>query len=117
VDWGGGAFWDRDSVFRAEHFDVLPDNPFTHDMKRFIKTDLGRANQLGDGAPLVWLFQPQCWTGVEIRRAEFQDSAMRYAPVPAGETGDVLVIPKHATDLQASREEFFRALTDPKLFP
>lgn len=117
VDWGGGQFWDRDSVFRAEHFEVLPDNPFTEDMKRFIKTNLGRANQLGDGAPLVWLFQPKCWTGVEIRRAEFEGRALVFRPVPDGGTGDVLVIPKATTDLKGSREEFFRVLTNPKLFP
>jgi len=117
VDWGGGQFWDRDSVFRAEHFTVLPDNPFTRDMNRFIKTELGRANQLGDGAPLVWLFQPSCWTGGEVRQAEFVGGAMKYLSVKAGEGGDVLVVPKAATDLKACREEFFRVLTDPQLFP
>jgi hypothetical protein len=117
VDWGGGAFWDKDSVFRAEHFDPLPDNPFTRDMKRFIRTDLGRANQLGDGAPLVWLWAPRCWTDAEARRADFQGTTMRYTPVPPGEKGDVLIIPKTATDLAASRAEFFRVLTTPGLFP
>ena len=116
VDWGGGQFWDRDSVFTARDFDVLPDNPFTLDMKRFIKTDLGRANQLGDGAPLVWLWQPRCWTGAEVRRAEFHGTTMRYVPVPQDETGDVLVIPKAATDLNASREEFFRVLKNPAVY-
>jgi hypothetical protein len=116
VDWGGGQFWDKDSVFTAEDFEGLRDNPFTRDMKRFIKTDLGRANQLGDGAPLVWLFQPKCWTGAEVRRAELQGRTMRYAPVRAGETGDVLVIPKATTDLKASREEFFRVLTNPGVY-
>jgi len=117
VDWGGGDFWDRDSVFKAENFDVLPDNPFTTDMKRFIRTDLGRANQLGDGAALVWLFQPKCWTGAEVRMATFQGSTIRFDDVPQGEAGDVLLIPKRATDLVASREEFFRVLTAPGLFP
>lgn len=116
VDWGGGQFWDRDSVFRAEHFAGLPDNPFTADMKRFIKTDLGRANQLGDGAPLVWLFQPKCWTGGEARRAEFEGRALVFRPMPPGGTGDVLVIPKASTDLNVSRAEFFRVMTDPGLF-
>ena len=41
VDWGGGEFWDKDSVFRPEFFEALPDNAFTIDMKRFIRTDLG----------------------------------------------------------------------------
>ncbi len=117
VDWGGGQFWDKDSVFTAKDFDVLPDNSFTLDMKRFIQTDLGRANQLGDGAPLVWLFQPGCWTGAEVRRAEFHGTTLRYVPVPPGGAGDVLVIPKATTDLGASRDEFFRVMTNPKLFP
>jgi hypothetical protein len=30
--------------------------------------------------------------------------------------GDVLVIPKAATDLRASREEFFRVLTNPAVY-
>ena len=85
-------------------------------LKRFIKMDLGRANQLGDGAPLVWLFQPNCWTGAEVHRAEFQGATMRYVPVPAGGTGDVLVIPKAATALPACREEFFRVLRDPMVY-
>jgi hypothetical protein len=34
-----------------------------------------------------------------------------------GDTGDVLVIPKVATDLKTSRDEFFRIMTNPKLFP
>jgi len=116
VDWGGGEFWDKDSVFRAEHFDGLPDNPFTLDMKRFIRTDLGRANQLGDGAPLVWLWQPRCWTGVDVYRAEFEGRALVFRPVPTGELGDVLVIPKTFTDLRASREEFFRVMTNPAVY-
>jgi hypothetical protein len=117
VDWGGGQFWDRDSVFTADHFKVLPDNPFTEDMKRFIRTNLGRANQLGDGAPLVWLYHPKCWTDAVIRRAEFRGRSLEFVPVPGDGIGDVLVIPKAATDLQASREEFFRVLTQPDLYP
>jgi len=116
VDWGGGEFWDKDSVFTAQDFERLPDNPFTRDMKRLIETDLGRANQLGDGAPLVWLFQPKCWTGAEIRKAEFSGTTMHYTQVRPGESGDVLVIPKSATDLQACRFEFFRVLSDPEVY-
>jgi len=117
VDWAGGQFWDKDSVFTAKDFDVLPDNPFTLDMKRFIRTDLGRANQLGDGAPLVWLWQPQCWTDAEIRRADFHGTTMSYDAVPPGHVGDVLLIPKAATNLRTCRDEFFRVMTTPGLFP
>ncbi len=116
VDWGGGDFWEKDSVFTREHFDALPDNPFADDMKRFIRTDLGRANQLGDGAPLVWLFQPKCWTGADTREAEFRGGNLTYAAASAGKSGDVLVIPRSETDLDACREEFLRVMLDPRLF-
>jgi hypothetical protein len=116
IDWGGGQFWDRNSVFVAEHFDALPDNPFNADTKRVIRRNLGQVNQLGDGAPLLWLHQPKCWTGVEIRQTEFHGREVQFALVPAGGTGDLLVIPKAATDMKANREEFFRVLTNPDLY-
>jgi len=65
---------------------------------------------------LVWLDQAKCSTGAETRRAEFEGRALVFRPVPGGDTGDVLVIPKANSDLKTSREEFFRLLTDPKLF-
>jgi hypothetical protein len=120
VDWGGGAFWDRDSVFRPADFDPLPDNPMTREMKRFIRTDLGRANQLGDGAPLVWLFQPSCWRRAEPRRAVYVEGTYPFVgfdPVSDPQQADLLVIPKDATDIPACRQEFLRVLMDPQLFP
>jgi hypothetical protein len=46
-----------------------------------------------------------CWSGWIKRNAG-----------PERRPGDVLVIPKVATDLKTSREEFFRIMTNPKLF-
>ncbi len=116
VEWATRSFWDKDSVFTAPHFDVLPDNPFTQDMKRFIRTDLGRANQLGDGAPLVWLYSPKCWKGAKVRKAVWRGPATDFVEIGDGETGDALDIPKNLTDLEECRREFFRVLTDPDLF-
>ena len=116
IDWGGGQFWDKDSVFRAEHFNSLPDNPCTADMKRLIRTNLGRANQLGDGAPLVWLFDPKCWTGAALKKATFNGETMKYQNAATHEEGDVLVIPKSKNNLTASRTEFFRVLKTQNLF-
>lgn len=116
VDWGGGAFWDRDSVFQPADFDDLPDNPMTREMKRLMRSDLGRANQLGDGAPLVWLFQPACWSGAERRRATFRDGVVVFEPVLRGQPADLLIIPKPATRLEICRQEFFRVLREPSLF-
>lgn len=53
-------------------------------MRRFIRTELGRANQPGDGAPLVWLWAPRFWTGAEVRRAVFQGRALVVRPVSPG---------------------------------
>lgn len=117
VDWGGGDFWDKDSVFKAEDFHSLPDNSFTSEMKDFIKTDLGRANQLGDGAPLVWLSNHACWKNAEYRSAVWNGSSVQFNQLKSGESPDLIVIPKSATDLVASRNEFFRVLGHPELFP
>jgi len=65
---------------------------------------------------LVWLDQAKCSTGAETRRAEFEGRALVFRPVPGGDTGDVLVFPKVATDLKTSRDEFFRIMTNPELF-
>lgn len=116
VDWGGGSFWDKNSVFTAKDFAALPKNPFCDDMRRLIASNLGQANQLGDGAPLVWLFNPKCWTGAEVHRAEYGGNSTRFIRAKNSERGDVLVIPKSATDLKESREEFFRVLGDARLF-
>lgn len=117
VDWGAGAFWDRDSVFTAPDFASLPSNPFCDDLRRLIASDLGRDNQLGDGAPLVWLWDPRCWRGAEERHAHWNGRSVEFVPTGPGRPADVLCIPKPATDLRVSREEYFRVLRRPDLFP
>ncbi|MCB1210844.1 MAG: glycoside hydrolase family 140 protein, partial [Verrucomicrobiales bacterium] len=86
------------------------------DMRRLIRSNLGESNQLGDGAPLVWLFNPKCWTDVEIHHADFKGKAVEFSPAKPGETGDVLVIPKAKTNLKECAAEFFGVLRDPALF-
>jgi hypothetical protein len=120
VDWGGGAFWDRNSVFRPGDFDSLPDNPLTIHLKQLLRSDLGQINQLGDGAPLVWLYRHSCWQRAEPRRAVYVQGTYPFVgfdPVSNPQQADLLVIPKEATDLQACREEFLGVLRDPGLFP
>jgi hypothetical protein len=116
VEWATGQFWDKNSVFHSSHFEVLPHNPFCDDMRRLIASDLGQANQLGDGAPLVWLWRHNCWTGVRLRHAVWGDNSVRFDTVDQQTEADVLEIPKSSTDLEACRAEFFRVLTDPSLF-
>lgn len=113
VEWAVGSFWDKNSVLKPDHFEVLPANPMCDALKQFIRTDLGQANQLGDGAPLVWMFRNSCWKGARERRAVYKHPAVVYEP---GELADVLDIPKDQTDLAAMREEFFRVLADPRVY-
>jgi hypothetical protein len=116
VEWATRSFWDRDSVLRAEHFEDLPKNPLTDEMRRFIRTDLGRANQLGDGAPLVWLFDPACWRGARLRKAEWTGRAVEFVEVADRAEADLIDIPKSQTDLDRSRAEFLRAVSDPRAY-
>ena len=116
VDWGAGAFWDRDSVFTAADFAGLPANPFCDDLRRLIASDLGRDNQLGDGAPLVWLWESRCWRGAEERHAHCNGRSVEFVATGPDRPAQVLCIPKTATDLRASRDEYFRVLRRPELF-
>ncbi len=115
VEWATRQFWERGSVFKPGHFENLPDNPFCNEMKRFIATDLGDANQLGDGAPLVWLWDNRCWTGAKSRAAKWTRDVMEL-PEVATDAADVLDIPRANTDLKRSREEFFRAVENPEVY-
>jgi hypothetical protein len=117
VDWATDTFWDKNSVFTAKDFEVLPKNPFCDDMRRLIASDLGQANQLGDGAALVWLWRNDCWTGVKRRRAEWNGHSVQFVEAKPDEAADLLDIPKASTHLRACRDEFFRVLTQPTLFP
>ena len=117
IEWATGTFWDKNSVFSPEHFKDLPANPFCDDMRRLIDSGLGQANQLGDGAPLVWLWRNDCWTGAKRRKAVWTGKFVRFDEVKSGEAADVLDVPKTRTNLKACREEFFRVLGDPSLFP
>ncbi len=113
VEWATGSFWERGSVFRPEHFQGLPDNAFCREMQGFIRSDLGMANQLGDGAPLVWLYDPGCWTGARVREAVWKGKAVEFT---LAAEGDVLDIPRDQTDLERSRAEFFRVLENPRVY-
>ncbi len=113
VEWATKSFWEKGSVFRPVHFANLPDNPFCNEMKGFIRTNLGLANQLGDGAPLVWLYDSKCWTGVRIRKAVWRGKAVDFEE---SKDGDVLDIPRDRTDLERCRKEFFRVVENPKVY-
>lgn len=116
VDWATGSFWDKNSVFTEDDFDALPRNPFCDGMRRLIRSDLGKANQLGDGAALVWLWQHRCWSKAQSRRAVWRDRFVVFEETDDASQADVLEVPKSGTRLEESRDEFFRAFAQPNLF-
>lgn len=113
VDWGMGKFWDRNSVLRPEHFKDIPKSPIGDEMRRFIQTDLGQANQMGDGSATVWFYNNRCWRGVEERGVEYKGPA---TVLPKREPSEVLGIPKEKSDLEEMRKEFFRVMNDPRVY-
>jgi len=117
LGWSGTWVLGQEFRFHSGRLRITPKNPFCDDMRRLIQGNLGQANQLGDGAPLVWLFDPKCWSGVEIHRADFKGKAVEFTLAKQGDTGDVLVISKANTDMKECATEFFRVLRDPALFP
>ena len=112
VEWATRAFWKKNEVFAPRDFQRLPRNPFFDDMRRLIQSNLGQVNQLGDGAPLVWLFDNRCWTGAVNRRAVFDGRATNF---PEGQPADVLSVPRKHTDFRRMRDAFFRVMSDPRL--
>ena len=116
VEWATRTFWVKNSVFTAKDFRKLPKNPFCDDMRRLIKSSLGQANQLGDGAALVWLWRHNCWTGAKRRKTIWRGKYPVFNAIKPREMGDVLEIPRASTNLKACREEFFRVLSDPKVY-
>ncbi len=113
VEWAVSSFWDKNSVLKPEDFEQLPDNPLCQFLEDFIKTDLGQANQMGDGSALVWLYDNACWQGAESLEAFYQDPAAVYKK---GDHKDVLNIPKSKTNLKRMNQEFFRVITNPEVY-
>lgn len=65
VNWARGYFWDKVGPWNVEPFKDLPANPICDFLREYAASDLGKANQWGDGAWLFELFRPGCLTQVE----------------------------------------------------
>lgn len=113
VEWATGDFWDKNSVFQPGDFEVLPDTPLKDELQRFIRTGLGQANQLGDGAVLVWLFNNRCWRGVKERATEFNGRAAEF---PLAPPRDVLDIPKNQSDLDLMKNTYFETMANEEVY-
>jgi hypothetical protein len=92
VNWARGYFWEKVSTWKLERFRDLPKNPINDFLREYSVSNLGKANQWGDGAWLFQLFAPGCLTGVEDY------------------DGRGITVPKDKNNVKAMEEEFFRTM-------
>lgn len=92
VNWAHGYFWDKINTWKPGRFNELPKNPLCDFLREYAASDLGKANQWGDGAWLFQLFAPGCLTQVE-------DYDKRG-----------ITVPRPGNNLEAMEEEFFRTM-------
>lgn len=97
-NWARGYFWEQVGPWRTERFDALPDNPLGRELRRYARSELGKANQWGDGAWPFFLFDPRCLT-------QFADY-----------DGQAITIPRAGTNVARMADEFFSTLTDPRVY-
>ena len=92
VNWARGYFWKEVSVWPESRFQELPKNALGDFLREYAASDLGKANQWGDGAWLFQLFAPGCVTAVEDYR----------------QLG--LTVPRSGTNAKAMADELFRTM-------
>ena len=98
ANWARGYFWGDWSPWRPARFEQLPRNPLGDALRHYANSDLGKANQWGDGAWIFATFVPRCLT-----RARDYD-------------GVAITVPKDGTDVARMEDEFFATLTDPAVY-
>lgn len=98
VNWAKGYFWGEWSRWNPKAFDKLPNNPLGETLKKYARSDLGKANQWGDGAWIFHLFEPRCLTKLEKQ------------------PGFGLTVPRDGTNISMMETEFFKTMTHPKAF-
>ncbi len=98
ANWARGYFWDKLQVWKPDRFKELPHNPLGDLLRTYATGDLAKANQWGDGAWIFYTFDHRCLTQVE----DYDNVA--------------ITIPKQGTQLKAMEEEFFKTMTNPKVY-
>ena len=79
-------------------FEKLPANALGDLLRDYAKSDLGQANQWGDGAWIFYLFDERCIT----QAVDYDKSA--------------ITVPKAGTETQRIAKEFFTTMTDPGVY-
>jgi hypothetical protein len=98
ANWARGYFWDKLQVWNPDRFEELPHNPLGDLLRTYATGGLARANQWGDGAWIFYTFDHRCLTQVE----DYQNAA--------------ITVPKQGTQVKAMEDEFFKAMTNPKVY-
>ncbi|MBW3624289.1 MAG: hypothetical protein KY468_12855 [Armatimonadetes bacterium] len=98
ANWARGYFWGDWSGWNPDRFKALPKNPLGDVMREYAHSDLGKANQWGDGAWIFATFAPR-----SITKAESYDNV-------------AITVPKAGTNVKAMEAEFFATMTNPKVY-
>jgi hypothetical protein len=98
ANWARGYFWKEVSTWDPTPFKELPDNPLGRLLKEYARSNLGKANQWGDGAWVYHLFDSRCLT-----KAEDYDK-------------NAITVPKSGTNAGRMRDEFVATMTNPAVY-
>lgn len=98
ANWARGYFWDKVGLWQPDRFQELPDNPLCRELRPYASSDLGKANQWGDGAWPIYLFDPRCLTKV------------------ADYDGQAITIPREGTDTSRMADEIFATMKNPAVY-
>lgn len=98
ANWARGYFWGEWSDWEPDRFEELPKNPLGDALRKYARSDLGKANQWGDGAWLFYTFDRNCLT-----------KAVEY-------DGDAITVPREGTNVEAMEDEFFSTMTDSAVY-
>lgn len=98
VNWAKGYFWGDWSPWTPDRFRTLPKSPLSDALRHYASSDLGRANQWGDGAWIFALYQPHSIQGCEDL------------------DGTAITVPRQKTNVTAMAEEFFETMADPAVY-
>lgn len=98
ANWARGYFWGDWSRWNPRRFEKLPRNPLGNALRNYANSDLGKANQWGDGAWIFAVFEPRCIT-----------KAVDY-------DGVAITVPREGTNVKAMEDEFFATMTNPIVY-
>jgi hypothetical protein len=92
ANWARGYFWGKWSDWKPDRFNNLPDNPLNDALRKYANSDLGKANQWGDGAWIFYVFDRRSLT-----KAEAYDKT-------------AITVPREGTNVKAMADEFFKTM-------